>query len=100
MKHIKKYNEKFKKGDYVLLDLEKMNEYDKEDIAAGGHYVNPPDSLAIITLVYPGEDELEYAVKFYNDEYTNIRKIEIIRKLMPEEIDKFKLKKLTNKYNL
>ena len=102
MKHIKKYNEEFKKGDYVLLDLEKMNEYDKED-SGSAYYVKPPDPLAIIIGVYERErepDDLKYSIEFYNHEITNIRSIEVIRLLTPEEIEEFKIKQTAYKYNL
>ena len=102
MKYIKKYefggeinkNKKYEIGDYVVIDLNKIerdNPYD--DI--------PPYKYCIIfdddTI---DEEFFDYFAKFYDNFTFYINDNEIERYMTTQEIEEFKIKKDTNKYNL
>ena len=100
MKYIKTYEEleyKYKIGDYVLLDIDAIvgknifnNNLDPKDI--------PKEDKGEISLI--NKDLFyEYTVKLFNDE-CGVDNDEIIRKLTPEEIEEYEIKKASLKYNL
>ena len=103
MKYIKTYeeNKKFPKyniGNYVLLSIKKIN---KNNIQYGNNdpISIPDDSLAQIIGININDD-YPYTSKFYNDREFDLKPNEIIRLLIPEEIEEFEMKKAANKYNL
>ena len=98
MKYIKQYeniDNKYKVGDYVLLDIE---EIERENIRTASQDV-PISELGLIididlNINYP------YIIKSISNKTCRIREVEIIRLLTPSEIDKFELTPISNKYNL
>lgn len=109
MKYLKKFealsDSEYKEGDYVLLDIKKIisnnkdNEYDMDDNI-------PIDELAIIkSVTVELDDGFLYTIIFYDydeeeDNSYGVESDEIIRKLIPSEIEYFKMKKNTSKYNI
>ena len=107
MKYIKTYEKyeepKYKVGDYVLLDLDKVNsEYLITD--NDGNFTIP--ALVLITKTPTKPDPTTanfnsyYEVEFYIGGYLDIREEYIKRLLTPEEIDEYKMKKDAIQYNL
>ena len=99
MKYIKTYetkNIKYKIGDYVLLDKKIIED---EDL---------PDTYALIYNKFKGAhingSYYFYDVKFPNSKGDHdgyeVEYSEIIRKLTPEEIQEYNIKKDSMKYNL
>jgi len=102
------HSSKYQVGDYVFLDVEAIKSYDIAEGVKGEFY----DSYAIICYVntlFSHRDTLTkgavidmhpYDVEYYNDRSTSLKESEIIRKMTPEEIDIFNLKKEAHKYNI
>jgi len=84
-------------GDYILLDLELMIKHLKAEKIY--NYVIP-DSFAIIEEFRERSKKYPFLVKSYDNLKSFIQLDEIIRKLIPEEIEEFKIKQTANKYNL
>lgn len=93
----KKFNEnsnyKYNIGDYVLLDLDEVNkEWDITD-DKGNFKI---DASALITDLPMNL----YEVIFSDDGHLHIRGSNIKRLLTPEEIEDYKTKKISHKYNI
>jgi len=99
MKHLKAFEstyweQNYRIGDYVLLDLERIEEegYNKDVIK----FI---DNMGKI-VKYEEDQSYEYTVEFYTNTTIPVREEEILRKLTPEEITEYKMKKDANKYNI
>jgi hypothetical protein len=91
----------YKFGDYILLDLDKI----KKALIDGNFKVSPP--LVNMARIYSVLDcKLPYSIKTYDNDDSNIAidDSEIIRKLTPKEIKKYKklqdIYKSAKKYNI
>ena len=106
MKYLMKYEEItnhlfYNEGDYVLLDIDKINK-DIIEFEYSDHKMNPDDKFGVILatqdMPYP------YVIKTYypgDDENGIVIKIDEIKRLMTsEEIEKYNLDKITNKFNI
>lgn len=106
MRYIKKFEGyTFGVGDYVLLDLDKLKELEKEDSIKSGLYDKDDDEL---------QDDFKYAqiyfkfitrespfrVKFHTGRVYDVDYDIILRLLNQYEIDSYESKKSANKYNL
>ena len=103
MRYLKKFENftpEYQKDDYVLLDVEKvrMNNGDLNDESLDDVY-NVFSILSKIKSYYE-TDDYPYELIFPNGETAKVLSDEISRKLTPDEIDEFELKKSTMKYNL
>ena len=102
MKYIKTYEkikyEEYKKGDFVLLDIEKMKRMDAERHYFVDFY-EYPDNMAKI-IYFDEEMFYPYRIEFYNGKTTVVSFYDFIRKLTEDEIEHFKTKKSAFKYNL
>ena len=81
-------------GDYILLDLEEMLDFD-----GGVNDSSEYDSFGLIVEI-ENDDDMPYLINFYNSEEVFVREDEIIRKLTSEEIEEFELKKIAHIYNV
>jgi len=104
MKYLKKYEEywyleplKYKKGDYVLLDLETLI----------NKYINKMAKEIPSKFVQIYESRLNHPQPYlillnHNDPFSifYLKEEEIIRKMTAEEIEEFETIKDSNKYNL
>ena len=100
MKHLKNVEDtvkslKYKEGDYILLDVEKI----KENNIKFGYKDIIYDNCGEIYAAYPTE-KYPYVVLYYNDNQIQIIEDEIIRLLNQDEINDFLIKKEAKKYNL
>jgi len=86
---------KYDKNDYVLIDSELVEKTNDDNLIAG----EPPDELGKIEKIN-NDDEYPYHILFFNNQKLQFRPEEIIRKLTPNEIVEYELKKSTIKYNL
>jgi len=96
MKYLKTYedrNRRYKKGDYVLVDVEKI-------IKKTGNLISDlkQEPTKIIKVYH--HHIYSFLVQFDNGDNFNISYDEIIRNLTPIEIKEFELKQDANKYNL
>ena len=106
MKYIKtyeKYNSShYEKGDYVILNIDEINTNNEIDgrTIVGEEPYKPINNMALVTKFNISNEDYPYIVKFYNDDQTNVGEDEILRKMTPEEILEFNIKKEGVKYNL
>ena len=91
---IENVNYKYNIGDYVLLDLDKVNKEWKIMDDNGNFLVD--DSVLITDI----SETNYYEVQFYDLGYLHIRQSNIIRQLTSEEIKNYKIKENSLKYNL
>ena len=110
MKYLKTFEEsiicgityKYDVGDYVLLNKEEM---DKNDLEDNNQPHNLQDNKAKIIEIRIKDDDdqpypFPYSVETYDNKICAIKDTEIIRKLTDDEIEKYKIKKLSKKYNI
>ena len=106
MKYIKTFESKNKKhkykvGDWVLLNIEEDN------------FIDTGEIIDLVSLVGRSDEDFAYTVDIFSKlpEYLsymegdtestcNVEECEIERRLNKKEIEKAKLKKYTDKYNL
>ena len=108
MKYLKKYEEInnsliYKKGDYVVLNVDKINTNNK-------FYDDPimtdENKFGVIYYCQDFDNSFPYpySIKTYvsgeDSDGTNIRDDEIERLMTPDEIDIFKMKEDANKFNI
>ena len=87
----------YKTGDYILIDVEEVKRNNEENLVAG----DVPDSMGkIFTIDRKMDKNYPYHVEFINNQILQLRPIEILRKLTPDEIAEYEAKKETIKYNL
>ena len=100
MKYIKPFDiiNKYKIGDYILIDLTQL-EHDQVHLIKTGEKL-PEDYGMTIISDFDESEVYPYSVTFYTGEEDFIKDDEIIRKLTPSEIEKFKTKIEANKYNI
>jgi len=101
MKYLKAFetkNLKYKKGDYVLLDLE---EIDKENIRTASQEV-PDSNLGLIVSLDTGDKNVyPYTIKSPDSKRDHrFREEEIIRHLTQSEINEFDLTSISKQYNI
>jgi hypothetical protein len=92
---------KYNVGDYVLLSEEQMDKNTEED-HTGPHGLQIFQGKIInIRLKENGEKyPYPYIVETYDNKQCAIKDTEIIRKLTYDEIEIYKIKKQTTKYNI
>lgn len=98
MKYLKKFEAqrtlKYKVGDYILLDMDKVRQENKEH----GFIKVPDDVIGKIILISSGY--YPYLYETYTTNTFMSRDFEIIRKLTTEEISEYEIKKTAGNYNL
>ena len=90
-------NDKYNKGDYILLNLVEINK--EFNIVDDNDNFNI-DDLAIITDKFSDRFSNSYKAVFYDNTFLDVREEQIKRLLTPEEIINFQAKKDGLKYNL
>jgi len=97
---IKKFNNrytgKYKIGDYILLNVEEIENNNK----IWGYLDVIYDNFGLITDIQQDDSEIPYIITFYNNEIIFVDEDEIKRLLTNDEKNIFLLKKETYKYNL
>lgn len=104
MKHIKSFENnfiednisKYKKGDYVLLDLKKIKNSISKTFSDPYNF---KDDKAIIKD-FSSDSFYPYNIEFYDFDEDCVTEKEIKRLLTEKEIESFNLKRSTHKYNL
>jgi len=106
MKHINSvkdiwinFNTNYKIGQYILLD---MNKIIFNNSSCESEHL-PINNMAIITEVDKFENGYPYSIEFFNGldtDFVFVKEEEIERLLTPDEIEEFKTKKDSLKYNL
>lgn len=103
---------KYKEGDYILLDVNKIIADDITNLkkySAGGEEPETYDNYALIIKIQTEENtvvddygiiKFPYKVQFPSGETSWVNGTEIVRHLTPEEIPGFEIKKVAGKYNL
>ena len=88
-----KNNPKYSRGDYVLLDLDKVNQ--EWHIVDDNNNFTIPDNGLIVDIIID-----YYEVQFSDSDTLQVKEKCILRLLTKEEIQKYNLEKEANKYNL
>ena len=100
MRYIKSFEKNstlYNIDDYVLLDLQKIDDYNKSTKSSS---IPIRDPFVKILQTITDDDVMPYRIEFYNDDYYRVKDQEIIRKLTPEEIENFETRRKAIKYNL
>ena len=95
-----KAEQKYKVGDYILLSEDDgwSVELECRIIDVGGDKVY--DKLADNYDIYPKYKVKTFIIRNNEEHEFWVENHEIERKMTPEEVEEYKLSKLTNKYNL
>jgi hypothetical protein len=110
MKYLKTFEEtiicgityKYDVGDYVLLNKEEMDKNTIED------HVSPHDLVEFKVKIieirtkdeYGKQYPYPYIIETFDNKKCAIKDTEILRKLTVNEIEEYKIKKLSKKYNI
>jgi hypothetical protein len=87
----------YKVNDYILIDVDEIKINNFKELVAG----DPPDNMAkIINIDRKMDKYYPYHAEFIDKQVLQLRPVEILRKLTPDEIVEFEAKKRVSKYNL
>lgn len=91
---------KYSEGDYVLINLKKVQDQCEMMFLDTDDYFVPDYDKVKIVFKNSTDENFPYICKFPNGKYFGFHDDDIIRKLTDEEIQEYGVKKGENKFNI